>query len=63
VHHPADYRRFGALFGIKIHETRLIRLMEVLLHGGTQVGGWTAKEIREAALTTFGLSAQRSAIA
>ena len=28
--------------GIKIHETRLIRLMEVLLHGGTHVGGWTA---------------------
>jgi hypothetical protein len=25
--------------GIKIHETRVIRLMEVLLHGGTHVGG------------------------
>ena len=42
--------------GIKIHETRIIRLMEVLLHGGTQVGGWTAKQIHEAVLTTFGLS-------
>ena len=42
--------------GIKIHETRVIRLMEVLLHGGTHVGGWTAKEIHEAVLTTFGLS-------
>jgi hypothetical protein len=42
--------------GIKIHETRIIRLMDVLLHGGTQVGGWTAKQIHEAALTTFGLS-------
>jgi hypothetical protein len=30
--------------GIKIHETRIIRLMEVLLHGGTHAGGWTAKE-------------------
>src|SRR5215472_18072970 len=27
--------------GIKIHDPRLIRLLEVLLHGGTQVGGWT----------------------
>ena len=26
--------------GIKIHDTRMIRLMEVLLHGGTTVGGW-----------------------
>jgi hypothetical protein len=42
--------------GIKIHETRIIRLMEVLLHGGTHVGGWTAQEIHEAVLTTFGLS-------
>src|SRR3974390_1238182 len=41
---------------IKIHETRIIRLMEVLLHGGTYVGGWAAKEIHEAVLTTFGLS-------
>src|SRR6516225_5230499 len=30
--------------------------MEVLLHGGTQVAGWTAKQIHEAVLTTFGLS-------
>ena len=45
--------------GIKIHDTRVIRLMEVLLHGGTQVGGWTAKEIHEAVLTTFGLSQKR----
>jgi hypothetical protein len=45
--------------GIKIHETRLIRLMEVLLHGGTHVGGWTAKEIHEAVLTTFGLPEKR----
>ena len=45
--------------GIKIHETRVIRLMEVLLHGGPHVGGWTAKEIHEAVLTTFGLSEKR----
>jgi hypothetical protein len=45
--------------GIKIHETRVIRLMEVLLHGGTHVGGWTAKEIHAAVLATFGLSEKR----
>jgi hypothetical protein len=43
--------------GIKIHDTRIIRLMEVLLHGGNTVGGWTAKQIHEAVLTTFQLSA------
>jgi hypothetical protein len=42
--------------GIKIHETRIIRLMEVLLHSGTQVGGWTAKQIHDAILTSFRLS-------
>jgi hypothetical protein len=45
--------------GIKIHETRLIRLMEVLLHGGGQVSGWTAKEIHAAVLATFSLSDKR----
>src|SRR5260221_3694063 len=39
--------------GIKIHETRVIRLMEVLLHGGTRVGGWTTNEIHAAVLATF----------
>src|SRR3989475_3827359 len=42
--------------GIKIHDTRTIRLMEVLLHGGTTLGGWTARQIHEAAVTTFRLS-------
>jgi hypothetical protein len=43
--------------GIKIHDTRMIRLMEVLLHGGTTVGGWTARQIHDAILTAFELSA------
>jgi RHH-type proline utilization regulon transcriptional repressor/proline dehydrogenase/delta 1-pyrroline-5-carboxylate dehydrogenase len=30
--------------------------MRVLLHGGTHVGGWTAKQIHQAVLTTFHLS-------
>ena len=42
--------------GIKIHETRIIRLLEVLLHGGTEVGGWTAKQIHQAILISFRLS-------
>jgi hypothetical protein len=44
--------------GIKIHDTRIIRLLEVLLHGGNTVGGWTAKQIHEAVVTTFQLSAK-----
>src|SRR5712671_6104470 len=42
--------------GIKIHDTRIIRLLEVLLHSGSHIGGWTAKQIHHAVLTTFDLS-------
>ena len=35
----------------------MMRLMEVLLHGGTQLNGWRSPEIHQALLTTFGLSA------
>jgi hypothetical protein len=45
--------------GIKIHDTRMIRLMEVLLHGGTVVSGWTARQIHEAILTNFDIGADR----
>ena len=45
--------------GIKIHDTRMIRLMEVLLHSGTVVSGWTARQIHEALLTTFDIRADR----
>jgi len=48
--------------GIKIHDARIIRLMEVLLHGGNTVGGWTARQIHEAVLTTFQLSAKTYAL-
>src|SRR5271168_326750 len=41
------------IFGTRLN---LIRLLEVLLHGGSQVGGWTAKHIHHAVLTTFHLS-------
>ena len=42
--------------GIKIHDPRVIRLLEVLLHGGSQIAGWTAKQIHHAVFTTFHLS-------
>jgi len=44
--------------GIKIHDTRMIRLMEVLLHCGTKIGGWRTAEIHEAILSAFGLKAK-----
>ena len=44
--------------GIKIHDIRIIRLMEVLLHGGPQVNGWRTAQIWEALLTAFALSPQ-----
>ena len=45
--------------GIEIQDTRTIRLLEVLLHGGNTVGGSTAKQIHEAVLTAFQLSAKQ----
>ena len=42
--------------GIKIHDTRIVRLLEVLLHNGNTVGGWTAKQIHQSLVTTFQLS-------
>ncbi len=41
--------------GIKIQDTRMIRLMEVLLHSGTKIAGWRSAEIHQAILCTFGL--------
>ena len=43
--------------GIKIQDTRMIRLMEVFLHGGTRLAGWRATHIHQAVLTSFHLSA------
>ena len=44
--------------GIKIHDTRVLRLMEVLLHGGTQISGWRSRQMHEAVLAAYGLSEQ-----
>jgi hypothetical protein len=47
----------GRYPGIKIHDVRVIRLLEVLLHGATHVAGWSVKEIHDAVLASFHLSA------
>jgi len=51
------------LAGIKIQDTRMLRLMEVLLHAGTQLSGWRTSEIYEAILVSFGLSKQNYSLA
>jgi len=45
--------------GIKIHDTRMIRLLEVLLHGGPQLAGWRTAQIHRALLEAFGLTTDR----
>jgi hypothetical protein len=42
--------------GIKIHDTRMLRLMEVLLHTGTKVLGWRTAEIHQTIISTFNLT-------
>ena len=42
--------------GIKIHDTRILRLMKVLLHTGTRVLEWCSAEIHQAILSGFGLA-------
>jgi hypothetical protein len=42
--------------GIKIQDTRMLRLMEVLLHRATQLGGWPSRQIHQAILSTFQLA-------
>jgi len=42
--------------GIKLHDTRMIRLMEVLLHGGLQLAGWRTTDIYAAICAAFGLA-------
>jgi len=44
--------------GIKLQDTRMIHLMEVLLHGGPQLHGWRTAHIHQAILRAFDLSPQ-----
>jgi hypothetical protein len=41
--------------GIKIHDTRMLRLMEVLLHGGSQLAGWRTAQLYTAVLEAFAI--------
>jgi hypothetical protein len=42
--------------GIKIHDTRMLRLMEVLLHGGSQLAGWRTADMYRAVLEAFAMA-------
>jgi len=44
--------------GIKIQDTRMLRLMEVLLHGGPQLTGWRTAQIHTAILQAFALTGE-----
>ena len=41
----------------KIQDTRMRRIMEVLLHGGPQLAGWRTAQIHESIRAAFGLTA------
>jgi hypothetical protein len=43
--------------GIKIHDTRIIRLMEVLIHSGASLSSWRTPQLHQRLLKTFGLHA------
>ena len=45
--------------GIKIQDTRMMRLMEVLLHGGSQLVGWRTAQIHESIRAAFGLTREQ----
>jgi len=45
--------------GIKIHDTRMIRRMEVLLHAGTQLRGDRIHELHQKILETFKLTQEQ----
>ena len=49
-------KHVGELRAVLIHEARVVRLFEVLLHSGPQIGGWTGRQIHHAVLTSFDLS-------
>jgi len=48
----------SSVAGIKIHETRMIRLMEVLLDAGARIDGWSSRYIHQILLGRFHISGQ-----
>jgi hypothetical protein len=49
--------------GIRVEDPRTIRLMEILLHAGTAMGGWSAAQIHSAVLARFAAEAGRYSVA
>jgi hypothetical protein len=45
--------------GIKIQDTRMMRLLEVLLHAGPQLAGWRTAKIHAAVCAAFGFTPDR----
>jgi hypothetical protein len=41
--------------GIKIHDTRMVRLMEVVLHSGRQMSAWPTAQIHQLIISTYNL--------
>ncbi len=41
--------------GIKLHHTRMIRLIEVMMHAGSSLDGWTSAMIHETIVKTYAL--------
>jgi hypothetical protein len=52
-------RRRAKTPGIKLHDTSMLRLTEVLLNTGTSVRGWRAGQIHQVILTSFSLTCER----
>jgi hypothetical protein len=48
--------------GIKIHDTRILRLMEVLLHGGSQLAGWRTADMHRAVCEAFAITPEAYSI-
>jgi hypothetical protein len=44
--------------GIKIQDPRMLRLIKVLLHGGSHLAGWRTAQIHPAILKAFGLTTE-----
>jgi hypothetical protein len=41
--------------GIKIHDTRIFRLMEVLIHSGASISSWRTPQLHQTLIKTFAL--------
>jgi hypothetical protein len=44
--------------GIKVHQTRLIRLMELMIHSGASISTWRTNELHQRIVETYALNPQ-----